>query len=109
MNQEANIIHPSLVIINKNVSSQSHSQENLLSKTIQFNPSPVNKDNNNNHYPFAIPVIKNTKPIPLFCLDLNGEDYRHFLMNYEKCRELNSIYLQYSSYIRTQINQVNFF
>jgi len=67
-----------------------------------------------NHGGNNIPVItssSNKKPNefqPLFCIDINGEDNKHFQMNYEKCKELNNIYMNFVSYLHSEI-QVLFY
>jgi hypothetical protein len=47
------------------------------------------------------------KPSQLACIDLNSLEFHHFLMNYEKCKNLNELYLALLPYFIIKSNQLN--
>lgn len=56
----------------------------------------------------AVNILKKLENIePLYCMDVNSDDYKHFQMNYEKCKELNDIYLKFARFLHSYF-QVKF-
>lgn len=69
-------------------------------------------------HPVAITIAEN-KPIAvkkepqrhldsLGCLVVDSLEFHHFQMNYEKCKQLNSIYTKFSSSLNVNYKSVNY-
>lgn len=76
-------------------------------------PKPAEKNKPVNHNP-PLNNAKNIVPIaaphyePLLCLDTNSVEFHHFQMNFEKCKQLNDMYMSLVPSLKNSTKKVSF-